>query len=319
MNRKAIVLATLITGAVVSVNAQDKIVPIPYGDMNQWVTRKIHESGIIGGATKTLYELGPTQTIENNEAYKNLGNSPWATSNVMAKVAGITKTNTSLFQEKRDEGYCARLETRMESVRVLGIVDITVLAAGSMFLGTVHEPISGTKNPQKMLGSGIPFTKKPKAIRFDYKIKMSGEANRIKATGFSKQTVVNGKDHPAVYMLLQKRWEDAKGNIFAVRVGTMVSYFDKTTDGWVDGGTFPILYGNVSKSPGYVEQRMKIQDENRYTLNSKGKSVPIQEMGWGTPTDAPTHMILQFTSSHGGAYIGSPGNTMWIDNVSLIY
>ena len=44
---------------------------------------------------------------------------------------------------------------RMESVKVFGIVDITVLAAGSMFLGEVHEPIKGTKNPQKMLNSGI--------------------------------------------------------------------------------------------------------------------------------------------------------------------
>ena len=26
----------------------------------------------------------------------------------------------------------------------------------------------------------------------------------------------------------------------------------------------------------------------------------------------PTHMILQFSSSHGGAFIGSPGNTLWV-------
>lgn len=319
MNTKAVVLAALMGGTVAGVYAQDKVVPIPFGNMDQWVTRKIHESGIIGGATKTLFEIGPTQTIEKNEAYKNLGGSPWGTSNVMAKVAGITKTNTSVFQEKRDNGYCARLETRMESVKVFGIVDITVLAAGSMFLGEVHEPISGTKNPQKMLGMGTPFTQKPKAVRFDYKIKMSGDPNRIKATGFSKQTTVSGKDYPAVYMLLQKRWEDAKGNVYAVRVGTMVVYFDKTTNDWVNGATYPVLYGNITKNPEFVEERMKIQDETRYTLNSKGKSVPIQEVGWATANDAPTHMILQFTSSHGGAYIGSPGNTMWIDNVSLVY
>ena len=30
--------------------AQEKTVPIKYGDMDQWITRKIHESGIIGGA-----------------------------------------------------------------------------------------------------------------------------------------------------------------------------------------------------------------------------------------------------------------------------
>ena len=64
---------------------------------------------------------------------------------------------------------------------------------------------------------------------------------------------------------------------------------------------------------------MRIQVEERYTLNSKGKSGPIQEVGWAEPGEAPTHMVLQFTSSHGGAYIGSPGNTFWIDNVELIY
>lgn len=51
----------------------------------------------------------------------------------MARVSGITKTNTSVFPETRGDGFCARLDTRMESVKVLGIVDITVLAAGSMF------------------------------------------------------------------------------------------------------------------------------------------------------------------------------------------
>ncbi len=38
--------------------------------------------------------------ITENKAYKNMGGSPWATSNVMARVAGITKTNTSVFPEK---------------------------------------------------------------------------------------------------------------------------------------------------------------------------------------------------------------------------
>jgi hypothetical protein len=33
----------------------------------------------------------------------------------------------------------------------------------------------------------------------------------------------------------------------------------------------------------------------------------------------PTHLILQFTSSMGGAFVGSPGNKLWIDNVNLVY
>ena len=128
------------------VMAQHKVEMLPFGDMDQWVNREIKESAIIGGNTKNVYAVGPTQTIAGSKAYTNLGGSPWATSNVMAKVAGVTKTNTSVFPEKRGSGYCARLETRMESVKVFGLVDITVLAAGSMFLGTVHEPIKPQQN-----------------------------------------------------------------------------------------------------------------------------------------------------------------------------
>lgn len=302
----------------VFMQAQERVVPIPFGDMNNWVTRKIHESGIIGGATKSVYAVGPTQTIEKNEAYENLGGSPWATSNVFAKVAGISKTNVSVFPEKRGDEYCARLETRYESVKVFGLVDIEVIAAGSLFTGSVHEPISGTKNPMRMLNMGIPFTEKPKALRFDYKIKMSGESDRVCSTGFSKKTKVKGTDYPVVVLLLQKRWEDGKGNIYAIRVGTMVLRYDKSTD-WVNGATYPIHYGNITKEPFYVEEWMKIQDQERYSTNSKGKSVPVKEMGWGTANDMPTHMVLQFASSHGGAYIGSPGNAMWVDNVALVY
>lgn len=316
MNRK-LVLTALLAGLFISMHAQEKVVPIKFGNMDEWITRKIHESGIIGGATKLVCAVGPTQTIEKNEAYRNLGGSPWATSNVWAKVAGIHKTNVSVFPEKRGSGYCARLETRYESVKVFGLVDIEVIAAGSLFTGSVHEPISGTKNPMKMLNMGIPFTDKPKALRFDYKIKMSGEKDRVRSTGFSKKTKVKGTDYPAVILLLQKRWEE-KGNIYAVRVGTMVLRYDKST-GWINAATYPIHYGNITKEPFYVEEWMKIQDQERYATNSKGKSVPVKEVGWGTANDVPTHMVLQFTSSHGGAYIGSPGNAMWVDNIELVY
>ena len=45
----------------------------------------------------------------------------------------------------------------------------------------------------------------------------------------------------------------------------------------------------------------------------------IQETGWADADEQPTHLILQFTSSLGGAFIGSPGNTLWVDNVHLVY
>ena len=291
----------------------ENVVPFAYGDMDNWIVREIHESGIIGGNTKWLYELGPSDTIVGNTAFRNMGGSPWATSNVMAKVAGVVKTNTSVFPEKRGDGMCARMETRYESVKVFGLVDIEVIAAGSVFLGTVHEPIKGTKNPQAMLQSGVPFSKKPKALRFDYKVKAAPEKNR-----FSRKSTVAGQDSLAVILLLQKRWEDEEGNVYSKRVGTMVQRYTESTPDWVNDATYPILYGNITSKPEY-KPYMRIQVEERYTLNSKGKSVPIQEVGWAEPGEAPTHMVLQFTSSHGGAYIGSPGNTFWIDNVELIY
>ena len=296
----------------------ENVVPFAYGDMDNWIVREIHESGIIGGNTKWLYELGPSDTIVGNTAFRNMGGSPWATSNVMAKVAGVVKTNTSVFPEKRGDGMCARMETRYESVKVFGLVDIEVIAAGSVFLGTVHEPIKGTKNPQAMLQSGVPFSKKPKALRFDYKVKAAPEKNRVRSTGFSRKSTVAGQDSLAVILLLQKRWEDAEGNVYSKRVGTMVQRYTESTPDWVNDATYPILYGNITSKP-EDKPYMRIQVEERYTLNSKGKSVPIQEVGWAEPGEAPTHMVLQFTSSHGGAYIGSPGNTFWIDNVELIY
>ena len=75
----------------VAVSAQHKVEMIPFGNMDQWIDRQIKESGIIGGATKNVYAIGPTATIRENKPYKNMGGSPWATSNVMARVAGITK------------------------------------------------------------------------------------------------------------------------------------------------------------------------------------------------------------------------------------
>ena len=298
--------------------AQEKVVTLPYGNMDEWLVREIKESKIIGGKQKLLYEVAPIDTIVGNIAYENQGNSPWAVSNVMAKVAGVTKTNTSVFPERRGDGWCARLETRMESVRVLGLVDIEVVAAGSLFLGSVHEPIRGTKNPQSMLMSGIPFTETPKAIRFDYKVKVMPEMYRVRSTGFSRKTKVEGQDSVAVILLLQKRWEDEDGNVFAKRVGTMVQRYSESSEDWVNDVTYPILYGDITNRPEYKDY-MRIQVEERYTVNSKGDSVPIQEVGWADEDETPTHIVLQFVASHGGAYLGSPGNGLWGDNIRFVY
>ena len=297
---------------------QERFVPFKYGDFNSWVTRHVKESGIIGGDTKTLYEVGPTQSISGNEPYTNKGGSPWGTSNVMAKVSGITKTNVSVFREKRDAGYCAKLVTHIEKVKVLGLININVLAAGSLSLGDMKEPITGTKEGPQALNWGIPFTGRPKALRYDYKVAVASSPDRIRLTGFSGKSTIKGKDLAVTVLLLQKRHEDAKGNITAKRVGTLVITYDKSTQGWKNGATYEIWYGDIRSRKDYNAELMGLRSTD-YARNSHGKSVPVKETSFATAGEKPTHLVLQFSSSHGGAYIGSPGNTFWVDNVGLIY
>ena len=132
---------------------------------------------------------------------------------------------------------------------------------------------------------GVPFTSRPKAVRYDYKVKMSGEPHRIRQTGFSRKSTVEGQDCAIMTCLLQKRTEDKDGNIIAKRVGTAVVRYDKNSD-WHNGATYEIHYGDISHTAYY---------------------------------DAELMRIIQFTSSLGGAYVGSPGNTIWVDNVCLVY
>lgn len=298
--------------------AQEREEPILYGNMNHWVTRNIKESDIIGGNAKTLYEIGPDRTVNGNVPYKNLGKSPWATSNVMAKVMGIVKTNSSVYREAHGNGYCAKLTTHIEHVKVLGMIDISVLAAGSIFLGDVHEPISGSKDGERALNWGIPYTKRPKALRFDYRVALTNEPNRIKQTGFSKVQTVAGKDCATAVLLLQKRSEDSKGNVTAKRVGTVVVEYRNSSSGWVNNATYQVLYGDLRHRQGYNERLMGLRQTD-YVRNSKGKSVVLKEVGWADAGEQPTHLIVQFSSSNGGAFIGSPGNTIWIDNVRLVF
>ena len=137
---------------------------LKYSNFDTWVTRSVKESAIIGGKTKTIQEIGPELTWDGKKPYVNAGGSPWATSNIMAKVAGVVKTNASVFREARGRGSCAKLMTHVVGVKVLGLINIHVLAAGSVYLGDMVEPITSSSNPMRWLNYGIPFTEKPKAV-----------------------------------------------------------------------------------------------------------------------------------------------------------
>ena len=62
-----------------------------------------------------------------------------------------------------------------------------------------------------------------------------------------------------------------------------------------------------------------LPDDPRYTRNSKGKIVPIQELGWGKADEEVTHVMLRFSANDQGAYIGSVGSKFWVDNVAFVY
>ena len=71
-NKPTALLLALAMAATAAAEGGGKVVPIKYGDMDRWVVRHIKESGIIGGNTKTLYEIGPNRTIDGNTPYTNL-------------------------------------------------------------------------------------------------------------------------------------------------------------------------------------------------------------------------------------------------------
>lgn len=153
----------------------DTVEKIPFGDMESWITRNISESKVLGGKKKTVYAIGPTETIEGAKAYIPAKENPWATSNVLANVCGIVKTSNAVSPGIRDSGgKCAVMTTKMEQCKAIGLVNIDVLVSGSIFLGRMFEPIKSTSNPYSKMEMGIPFNKRPKFLQFDYNYSIQG-------------------------------------------------------------------------------------------------------------------------------------------------
>ncbi len=294
---------------------------IPYADFEQWVTRHLTESKLLGGHPRTLYAIAPNDTLEGAVAYKPSGNTPWATSNAYANVIGIVKGSCTVVPEKREGGgMCARLDSKLEEVKVLGMVNIEVLVSGSIYLGELHEPIRSVNNPYGKMEMGMPFKKRPKKLIFDYNLKMSDKGHRIYSTGLSPKKVVQGPDSAEVYILLQHRWEDEDGNVYARRIGTGRQRFTESTNGWVNEYAINVHYGDITKETFYRPYMGLLYGKKSYScLNSKGEIVPIEEVGWGDPDEEITHMLIMASSGCGTAFVGAENTTLLIDNIQLEY
>lgn len=306
--------------SISSLVSAQKVEMLPFGDFNNWLTRNIKESRIIGGNQKQCFEVAPTATVVGDAPYTNRGGSPWATSNVMAKVCGVTKVSNMVFPDERSAGNkCAKLTTGIEECKAMGVVNVKVLVSGSMFLGEMLEPVKSTSDPYSKMVMGIPYTKRPVALRYDYKLVIP-DGDMIYSSGFSKEKVVPGKDKAEVVIYLQRRWEDAAGNVYAKRVGTGCEQLGRNTAGWVNDHRLKVRYGDISSQPGFSKRMNLIPEEKSYyTRNSKGKMVPVVEVGWDDADATPTHMIVMFSSGSGEPYTGTPGTTMWVDNAGLIF
>lgn len=313
---KSLPLSIFLSSILFSAQAL-RLEPIKYGDMENWVTRHITESRIIGGNGKTLYEIAPKATFDGNRAYKNMGGSPWANSNAYAKVCGVVKGSTTVSPAQRGGSTVAKCEAKMEHVKALGIVNMDVMVAGTIFLGQLYEPVTSTKGAFGKMEMGIPYSKRPKALVYDYEIVMPKENVRTKSTGFSKKKTLQGRDNAEVYVLLQRRWEDENGNIYAKRVGTARERYNKSVP-WTKGHVLPIHYGDITKESFYKPWMGLLDgDKAYYAKNSKGKLVPVHEVGWDAPDSTPTHVLMMASSSCGEAFIGTEGLTLYIDNISF--
>ena len=291
---------------------------VPFGDFEQWAVRYITESQIIGGQEKTLYVVAPTDTIRGEEPY-DYKNTIWSSSNAFAKVMGVVKTSTNVTPDKGPNGRCAKLATQFASCKVAGLINIKVLAAGSIYWGKMLEPITGVNDPYAFMDWGIPFTKRPKALVLNYKAKIPNTGKLVKGTTF-RTTEFDGYDPAEILFILQYRWEDAKGNIHAKRVGTAVYHIDKSSKGWVKDFRIPVIYGDARKSASYQSFMDLISgDKTMYALNSKGKKKPILEEAWADANCPVTHAIMMITSGSQGAFIGALGNVLWVDEVRLEY
>lgn len=303
MEKIQIALALLLTA--LPLHAQ-RVEPVPNGDFEQWTTREIKESAIVGGNKRALYTVG------------SLKNTIWASSNAWARIMGVVQTSVTMEPDDGPTGKCARLSTRYASCRVAGLLDIEVLATGALYWGKMLEPVTGVKKPYSYMDWGIPFTGRPSALLLDCKAYLPNTGTLTKGTTF-KHEEFPGEDPCQILLILQSRWEDEDGNIHAKRVATGVRRIHKSMN-WQKDFRVPLIYGDARRSPSYGDGWGLLTGERSlYALNSRGKKKRIIEEGWADENTPCTHAVLQITAGCQGAFVGALGNTLWVDNVRLEY
>jgi len=300
-----------------AIHAEERIEMVPFGDMEQWAVRYIKESKIIGGKTRILYAIAPTDTIRRNMAFDYAkSGSPWTVSSAYARVKRVEKASGSVSPERRGNGWCCRLDSKMDSVIAVGFLKLRVLVAGSIFTGVTLEPVTSADDPYSVVDMGVPFTKRPVAMMLDYKAKIEESDEIVQAAAKPKITKKKGRDAAVMSVFLQKRWEDKDGNLHALRVGSGYERVYHST-GWKENHRIPVYWGDQITKRSDYKAYMGAGGQIFMARNSKGKMVLIHEEGYSN--DNPTHIIISCSSGCYEAFVGHPGNTLWVDNIRLVY
>jgi hypothetical protein len=315
MAKVQVTIVCLLACLAASAQSYEKV---PFGDFEQWAVRYVTESQIIGGQEKTLYVIGPTDTVRGNEVY-DYKNTIWSTSNAFAKVMGVVKISNNVTPDNGPMGKCAKLATQIATCKVAGMLNIKVLAAGSIYWGKMLEPVTGVSDPFAFIDWGIPFTKRPKALVLNYKSNIPNTGKLVKGTT-TRTIEFDGYDPAEILFVLQYRWEDDKGNIHAKRVGTVIYHVDQSSDGWMKDFRIPVIYGDARESADYQPYMDLLSGERTmYAINSKGKKKPILEEAWADADCPVTHAIMWLTSGSCGAFTGALDNVLWVDEIRLEY
>jgi hypothetical protein len=295
----AVIVLFIITLLAIGVraSAQERIELLPSGDFETWAEKQISESKLIGGQTKTLYKLGKI----------------WDCSNAHAKAFGVDKVSISVRPEKRGNGYCCRMETTLEEVSAIG-VNLKALATGSLFTGKMLDVVGmqQSSDPNSGIDMGVPFTGRPKALQLDYKAFIQPEGQVVYADAGTKVKNVSGSDAGQITLILQHRWEE-NGHIYAYRVGTAHEFIRQSTDDWVNAHQVDVCYEGKEQ-----ECRIPLCTNRQKARNSQGKMVYIEEVDWRGDIE-PTHIIIQISAGSLAPFTGCPGNTVWCDNIGLVY
>ena len=274
----------------VSVAAQERIEVL--SDFENWNTKQIKESSLIGGKTKTLYKLGGT----------------WDCSNAHAKAMGVDKVSVSVTPEKRGNGTCCRMESTLETVSAIGI-NFKALATGAIYTGKMIDVVGmkQSSDPNSAIDMGIPFTGRPSALILDYKALIQNQT-AVYAPAKTHVKAVDGRDAGQITLILQHRWEE-NGHVYAYRVGTVQKKINESTEDWQNDFRLPVQYGKSS---------VALANNRHQTHNSKGEMVCIEEVDYRGDME-PTHIIVQVSAGSMAPFTGCPGNTMWVDNIRLAY